>query len=264
MTLPKKPLSASKYIKQQLAKEQPPPDKLFKRADSDATQIEKERFKALKRSIRANGPPKPNESLGSLPENLGPFQPYLLIRSLPGDHGARPIPLPHLDFEFFTQVPDIWFAQGDPSVTPAIPPPPQPSIDRIELPAHSGTMIPYTIYAHVWNLGRAPIGAAKVEFFAWVATPNVDHIVIPPLPPNEAQLIGIARVDLPPRTSPNCHQLVKCPNALVVPPQDHQAGFATRLAVVAQISGLGDPVTSQFGFFDDRHVARRDIFYHTH
>jgi hypothetical protein len=255
MAPPKKPLSASTYIRQQLSKEQPPHDKLFKRADRAATQIEKKRFKALKRYIRAHGLPRPDE-------NLGPFQPFLLIRSVLSDHGARPLTAAQGEYEFFSQVPDIWFAQGDPSATPAIPAPPQPSVDRIELPKHSGTMIPYTIYAHVWNLGRAPIGAAKVEFFAWFATPNVDHIVIPPLPPNDAERIGIARIDLPPRTSPNCHQLVKCPNALLVPVPANP--LATRLAVVAQISGLGDPVTSQFGFFNDRHVARRDIFYHSH
>jgi hypothetical protein len=241
----KQPPSASKYIRKLLAKEQPPHNELFDRADSDATQLEKERFKKLKRYIRANGSPKPDES-------LGPFQPFLLIRSAPGDHGQRPITAPPGEFEFFSQVPDIWLALGDPSVTPAIPAPPQPLGERV-LAAHS-----YTVYAHVWNLGRAPIGAAKVEFFAWFATPNVDHLVIPPLPPNDAQRIGMARIDLPPRTSPNCHQLVKCPNALVVPSLI-QVGI--RLALVAQISGLGDPVTSQFGFFDDRHVARRDIFY---
>jgi hypothetical protein len=119
------------------------------------------------------------------------FYPYLLVRSFPGDRGDRPINnIP------FWESPDIWIAIGEPSSTPEIPPNPG---GRVVMGG------PLTIYAHVWNLGRAPIIGVNVEFY-WF-TPFVA------INGTNAKLIGYATVDLGPRSSDKCHKLVKCPVA---------------------------------------------------
>ena len=161
------------------------------------------------------------------------FYPYLLIRSLVGDRGDRPINVP------FWESPDIWTYTGAPSVAPAIP------------SNHGGVVkagVPSTVYAHVWNLGRAPIAGVKVEFY-WF-NPSLGFSTA------NANLIGMARVDLGPRSSPMCHQLVKCPAAWVpsVVNNGHEC-------LVARASAIGDYIdpAHQWDSWADRHVAQRNI-----
>ena len=162
------------------------------------------------------------------------FYPYILIRSVVGDRGDRPINVP------FWESPDIWTAPGDPSVTPAIP------------PDHGGVLtagLPRTIYAHVWNLGRAPIVGVKVEFYWFNPSLAIDGA--------HANLIGMTRVDLGPRSSTGCHRLVKCPSAWV--PQIVNDGHE---CLVVRASAVGDNISASHPWdaWADRHVAQRNVW----
>jgi hypothetical protein len=156
------------------------------------------------------------------------FYPYLLVRSLASDQGDRPLTIPDIQVES----PDIWTAVGDPSATPAIPP---------DGGRQAALFQPNTIYAHVWNLGRAPIIGVKVEYYWWEAG-------------KDKRLIGIARVDLGPRSSSGCHQLVKCLTAFV-PNTDNGTLWV-------RVSAVGDNVSSLHPWepHEDRHVTKRHLF----
>ena len=158
--------------------------------------------------------------------------PYLLIRSFTGDNGSRPFNA------VFWESPDIWTAVGDPATTPAIP------------PTHGGTLPvgqPNTVYAHVWNLGRAPVTGAVVSFYWFNPSLAIDN--------SHAHLIGQTRVDLGPRNSPHCHQLVKCPKPWV--PVMENGGHE---CLIVRIWGFGDTVPdTQWSPWLDRHVAQRNV-----
>jgi len=161
------------------------------------------------------------------------FYPYILVRSVVGDRGDRPLNVP------FWESPDIWTAPGDPSVSPEIP------------PDHGGTLTadqPHTVYAHVWNLGRAPIVGVKIEFYWFNPTLAIASA--------NANLIGMTRVDLGPRNSLGCHRLVKCPKAWV--PQFVNTGHE---CLVVRASCVGDNISTSHPWdaWADRHVAQRNV-----
>jgi hypothetical protein len=168
------------------------------------------------------------------------FLPYLLVRSFTGDRGNRPFDQPGQPFQVFWESPDIWIAEGAPTATPDLPPDPG-----------SGDVQPgsaYTLYAHVWNLGRAPILGVKVEFDVF----NPSFL----FEPSTALFRAMARVDLGPRTSAQCHRLVKCPTPWIPSgtPGPHQC-------LVVRVSSVGDTVGTSHPFdsWADRHVAQRNI-----
>ena len=169
------------------------------------------------------------------------FYPYLLVRAQPGDRGDRPLKI--VPNELFGS-PDIWLAKGPPDATPPIP------ADRG--PVGVAPKDVYTVYAHVWNLGRAPILGVAVDF--WWFTDNFSDT---DMNANDkvGTHLGMARVDLPPRNSPLCHTLVKCPNPWTVP--NLPIGFDTPFTLVARISGVGDRYADQYRWDmqNDRHVA---------
>lgn len=177
--------------------------------------------------------------LGSLLEQINRgsraerFLPYLLIRSFTGDRGSRPFGMP------FWESPDIWIVPGDPTSAPRIPASPGGSVT---------VGLAHTLYAHVWNLGRAPIIGVKMEFF-WFE-PNLG------INGSKANLIGITSVDLPPRNSIHCHTLVKCPSAWI--PVAENAGHE---CLLVRASCIGDPLTDagQWSPETDRHVALRSL-----
>ncbi len=170
-------------------------------------------------------------------ERPSKFMPYVLIRSCAGDNGTRPLPAGSPPF---WESPDIWTWAGDPSVAPEIP------------PNQGGTVSVggiYTIYAHVWNLGRAPIAGATVEWFWFHPFLGIDS--------SHANPIGRARVDLAPRGFPGCHKLVKCHEPYVVQPlvnDDHPC-------LVSRISAFGDPLNSshEWDAWADRHIAQKNL-----
>lgn len=165
---------------------------------------------------------------------LPDFSPALLIRAVAGDRGVRPLSGP------FWESPDIWTALGDPASTPAVPPTP------------GGAPVagqPNTLYAHVWNLGLAPVLNAVVEFF--VFDPSLSFASQTPL------FQGRATVDLSGRTSPQtCHRLVKCPQAWV--PTIVNGGHE---CILVRVSAMGDaPEPAHvWDAWADRRVAQRNV-----
>lgn len=161
------------------------------------------------------------------------FLPYLLVRSVLGDRGDRPINVP------FWESPDIWTAPGDPATSPAVP------------PTHGGTAVvgqPNTIYAHVWNLGFAPLAGVCVEFYVFDPSLGIDGAHAGPP-------IGVARCELAGRGMQGSHQLVKCPKAWV--PVLENGGHE---CIVVRVSGIGDPVgNNPWSPWLNRHVAQRNV-----
>lgn len=159
------------------------------------------------------------------------FYPYLLVRSAIGDRGGRPI----LERGIWRS-PDIWIYPGDPSTTPPIPP------EQLDMRALAGASAPFTVYAHVWNVGLAPILGVHVEFY------TQPFRLGPGAPPPE--FLGIAMADLGGRSSPkSCHALVKCP-----------APWNTLGSIIVRVSCFADAPASP-GVWDpatDRHVTRLD------
>ena len=197
--------------------------------NSIATDAEKERINKLKEELPGLLRKMQDKNHG----RANQFYPYILIRSIVGDRGNRPINVP------FWESPDIWTAAGDPSATPAIP------------PDHGGSLTagqPHTVYAHVWKLGRAPIAGVKVEFYWFDPSFSFDA--------SHAHLIGMTRVDLGPRSSANCHKLVKCPKAWI--PQMVNNGHE---CLVARASAIGDNIgaTHPWEPWADRHVGQRNV-----
>lgn len=175
------------------------------------------------------------------------FLPYLLIRSFAGDLGARPFPLATSLATSLVGSPDIWIHAGDPASTPAIPP------DR---GTYLSTGLSTTVYAHVWNLGRAPVVGATVEFYNL----KTYGLFLPSFVPQESalNLLGTAKVDLAPRSSNECHRLVKCPTAWSPPPLQN---YILQTAIlVTRISGIGDPIGNDpYRPSANRHVAIRAV-----
>jgi hypothetical protein len=160
------------------------------------------------------------------------FMPYLLVRSVLGDRGDRPINVP------FWESPDIWTAPGDPASAPAVP------------PNHGGVVTagqPTTVYAHVWNLGFAPLAGVRVEFYWFDPSLSIDG--------SHAHLIGMARCDLASRGMTGSHALVKCPTAWT--PTLVNGGHE---CLVVRVEGVGDPIGGNpWAPWQNRHVGQRNI-----
>lgn len=160
------------------------------------------------------------------------FLPYLLVRSVLGDRGDRPVNVP------FWESPDIWTAAGEPAAAPPVP------------PDHGGVVNagqPTTVYAHVWNLGFAPLAGVKVEFYWFDPSVSIDG--------SHAHLIGVARCELAGRGMAGAHQLVKCPAAWT--PVMANGGHE---CLMVRVSGLGDPIGgNEWKPWLNRHVAQRNI-----
>lgn len=92
----------------------------------------------------------PNSWAGARKDSLLPM---LFLRANPGDTGTRPVVGP------FWESPDIYILAGvSPDDAPDLP----PALGEI---AQAGAE--NTVYAHVWNLGRAAADDVVVEFF-WI------------------------------------------------------------------------------------------------
>jgi hypothetical protein len=167
------------------------------------------------------------------------FLPYLLVRSVLNDRGDRPLTVTSWES------PDIWTADGDPASTPAIP------------PDHGGVYIagrPFTIYAHVWNLGFAPLAGVAIEFYEFAPSLGIDGAHARPP-------IGVARCELSGRGMAGSHQLVKCPNAWVTALDVLDvSNSGWKICLVVRVSGIGDPVGGNpWSPWLNRHVGQRTI-----
>ena len=180
----------------------------------------------IRQGSSLNGPkfgPRKNEYL-----------PYLLIRANAGDRGGRALTVP------FWESPDIFVA---PNLDATIAPPTPTTRGDVAIAG-----VPNTLWAHVWNLGRAPVYNARVEFY-WF-NPSIG------LNQDAANLIGVTYVDLGARGSGNAHRIVKCPVSWV-------PGFVNNgheCLVVRVFEPLTDPLTPlPWDARNDRHVGQRNI-----
>jgi hypothetical protein len=108
--------------------------------------------------------------------------------------------------------------------------------------------VPNTLWAHVWNLGRAPVYNARVEFYWFNPSLSFNQ--------EAANLIGVTHVDLGNRTSGNAHRIVKCPVSWIPTFVNH----GHECLVVRVFEPLTDPLTQyQWDARNDRHIGQRNI-----
>jgi hypothetical protein len=161
------------------------------------------------------------------------YLPYLLIRANAGDRGNRPLNVP------FWESPDITVMPGSAAAAPESPPAPG---------AVAQAGVPNTLWAHVWNLGWAPVYNARVEFYWFNPTLGFNEAA--------ANLIGVTHVDLGNRTSGHAHRYVKCPTSWT--PTYLNGGHECLMARIFE--PLTDPLTPDpWNAAGDRHVGQRNI-----
>jgi hypothetical protein len=160
--------------------------------------------------------------------------PYLFMRANPGDLGARPVVGP------FWESPDI-FILG--AVAPGLAPPLPPSLGDTAVAGE-----PNTIYAHVWNFGKAAANEVLVEFYWCNPALGINT--------SSVTLIAQTEMSLGSKGSGRSHAVVKCPEPWV--PTFVNGGHECLLVRVwDNPSDLpGDPV---FDASVNRHVAQRNI-----
>lgn len=161
--------------------------------------------------------------------------PYLFMRANQGDLGARPI----VGAPFW-ESPDIFLLAG---VTPALAPALPPELGQTALAGK-----PNTIYAHVWNFGRACASEIVVEFY-WV-DPTLG------ISPSSVHLIGQTFMSLGAKGSGKSHAVVKCPEPWV--PTFVNGGHEC-LLVRAWDNPSDLPGEPKFDASTNRHVAQRNI-----
>ncbi|MDA4117129.1 MAG: hypothetical protein OK455_02170, partial [Thaumarchaeota archaeon] len=146
-----------------------------------------------------NGTPITPKDFGPHPSGSWPgvridlFMPYLLMRANPGDVGTRPVVGP------FWESPDVMILPG---VAPSSAPP---------VPAQLGQVAKAnadnTVYAHIWNFGKAAAREVVVEFY-W-CNPAIG------INPGGVNLIGQTFTQLGARGSGDAHAVVKCPESWI-------------------------------------------------
>lgn len=179
------------------------------------------------------------------------FLPYLLVRANAGDRGGRPLS------GVFWESPDISVVPDQPAESAPLRPVNPGGVARANAPN--------TLYAHVWNLGKAPVYRVRVEF--WWFDPSLGFSR------GAGHLVGAAYVDLADRftlyedwtevdgpagrwLSRGCHAMVRCPVTWV--PTYVNAGHECLVLRVGDT--IFDPVGPQaFSPVVDRHVGQRNI-----
>jgi hypothetical protein len=185
------------------------------------------------------------------------FLPYILVRSYAGDTGARGGPIPPYLKWLWHISPDICaLPDTEADVAPLM-----PAVNGVPGFAlqQVGLGRPATLYAHVWNLGKAAAFRVRVEFYAGDIAFHS--------PPSDYGLVGAAWVDLADRftyypqwiiqdgpsgqyLSRGNHVVVKCPQTWV-PQASGQWQF-----VVRAFDPILDAIPqNSFASTDDRHVA---------
>lgn len=179
------------------------------------------------------------------------YLPFLVVRSAAGDAGARPFA------GVFWESPDIFVLPGvDASAAPLVP----PTFGGI---AKAG--VPNTLYAHLWNLGKAPAFRVRVEFYWFNPSLGISQA--------DANFIGATSVDLGnrftrsaswtearsagvPYVTMGSHAIVRCPTSWV--PEFVNNGHECLVVRVSE--PMLDAVSpDQFSATSDRHVAQRNI-----
>jgi hypothetical protein len=179
------------------------------------------------------------------------FLPYLLVRANSADRGARPLT------GVFWESPDIYVVPHQPADSAPLRPATQGGV--------AAASAPNTLYAHVWNLGKAPAFRVRVEW--WWFDPSLG------LSRSAGHLIGASYVDLEDRftlypqwrevtagygswLSRGSHAVVKC--AQTWAPVFVNGGHECLVARAGD--AMMDPVgVNQFSPATDRHVGQRNI-----
>jgi hypothetical protein len=245
----------------------PPPDGRPHPGTVELPQDPPPRFPTYPEPPRSTGKPPPGDP-GEVPwfrgqvggitvrgPKFGPrkdeFLPYLLVRAASGDRGSRPVQ------GVFWESPDIYIDPGHGvDAAPLLP----PTAGGL---ANAGR--PNTLYAHVWNLGKAPAHGVRVEFYWFNPSLGISRA--------DANLVGAAYVDLQNRfttlptwtrvesptgayASRGSHAIVRCPTSWV--PTFENNGH--ECLVVRALEPFLDAVSpDQFNATANRHVAQRNI-----
>ena len=179
------------------------------------------------------------------------FLPFLVLRAAPGDAGARPLN------GVFWESPDIFVLPGvEAAAAPLMPP---------GFGGLAKAAVPNTIYAHLWNLGKAPAYRVRVEFYWFNPSLGISR--------SDANFIGATWVDLgnrfsrlpqwtearsagEPYVTLGSQAIVRCPVSWV--PQFVNNGHECLVVKVSE--PMMDAVPpDQFSAAADRHVAQRNI-----
>jgi len=178
------------------------------------------------------GPVEPKPGSGfSRAQGLWPF---LLIRSFPGDFGARPTQVPDMNHS-----PDIILIHPNSEYAPTV-------ITREGMPElqRRKTIIvwqgwKFDVLVHVWNLGRTAANGVRIR--VWAKDPA-----------GGIEFIGGRQLDLGDRTSANSHLAVKVGSwkAKSITDIGHQ------YEIIATAECIVDVAT---GATQDRHTAVRKI-----
>jgi hypothetical protein len=161
--------------------------------------------------------------------------PYLFMRANPADLGQRPIVSAP-----FWESPDILIVAGvTPSLAPAVP----AALGAVGLAGK-----PNTLYAHVWNFGKAAANEVLVEFY-W-CDPSLG------ITASTVRMIAQTTVALGARGSGHNHAVVKCPEAWT--PTFVNGGHECLLVRVWD-NPADLPGEPRFDAASNRHVAQRNI-----
>jgi hypothetical protein len=160
--------------------------------------------------------------------------PYLFMRANPADLGARPVVGP------FWESPDIFILGG---VAPGLAPPLPPTLGDTAVAGE-----PNTIYAHVWNFGKAAANEVLVEFYWCNPALGINT--------SSVTLIAQTEMSLGTKGSGKSHAVIKCPEAWT--PTFVNGGHECLLVRVWDNPAdlPGEPI---FDASINRHVAQRNI-----
>ena len=173
--------------------------------------------------------------------------PFLLIRSFPGDTGARPTNPDRVPENFVRlwDCPDI-------IVTPSALPGGPTLVDRTGYPGLEAIAVRYLapdrdfdIWVHVWNLGAFQASGVRVR----VVQPVGGPVDTPPY-----TFLGAATLDLGDRLSERAHLVVK---VATFRPADVGFNYETNLIATAEC--ITDPSSGDRTMDADRHTAHRLI-----
>jgi len=160
--------------------------------------------------------------------------PFLFFRGNAGDTGTRPT------LGAFWESPDVYLLAG---VHPDVAPPVPPKLGETALAGQ-----PNTVYAHVWNFGRAAAHDVVVEFY-W-CDPTLGFNA------QRAHLIGRRTTHLGARGSGRAHHVVKCPEPWV--PTFVNGGH--ECLMVRAWDNVGDLLTTpEWEASVNRHLGQRNV-----